>query len=139
MIIMVVRKAKKLKKYLGTRTRGAGNTENRRGAGSKGGKGNTGKMGHKKHMFFDVIGHNIKNKPLSTSKTITFNQINEIINNMVKKGQKEPFIFDFKSKELKSYTKLVSKGTLKYKLNCKNIIITEKAKSQIENKGGSIE
>jgi len=136
---MVVRKAKKTKKYLGTRTRGAGNTENRRGAGSTGGKGFTGKFGHKKHQFFHLIGNQIKNKPMAFINPITFNQINEYLYKL-SKTSKEPYVMDFlEDKFLQNYGKIVSKGTLEYKINVKNVLVTEKAKKMIEDKGGSVE
>jgi large subunit ribosomal protein L15 len=136
---MVVRKEKRCKKRLGTRTRGAGNTENRRGAGSKGGKGNTGKFGHKKHEFFDVIGHKVKNKAFVETVGINFNHINNYIENLILQGKKEPFELDFKHKDLKKYNKVLSKGKLKYNVILKNVILTERAKKQVESKGGSFE
>jgi ribosomal protein L15 len=140
-MVMVVRKEKKLKKRLGAgRTRGAGNTENRRGAGSTGGKGQTGKFGHKKHEYFDVIGHKVKNKSFVETVAINFNEINNYIENLIVQGKKEPFELDFKSnKDLKKYNKILSKGKLNYKVILKNVLLTERAKKQVESKGGSFE
>lgn len=139
---MVIRRAKKLKKMMGAgRTRGAGNTENRRGKGSHGGKGFTGKFGHKKHQFFHLIGTKVKNKPITFINSITFNEINEYLYKISKEGKlKEPFTLDFKEdKYLKKFGKIVCKGKLNYKVNVKNVVLTENAKSEIEQKGGSIE
>lgn len=139
---MVVRRAKKLKKMMGAgRTRGAGNTENRRGAGSYGGKGFAGKWGHKSNLFRHLIGSKVKNKPLTFINSITFNEINEYLYKVSKEGKlKEPFTLDFKEdKYFKKFDKIVSKGKLNYKINVKNVTLTESAKSQIEQKGGSIE
>lgn len=137
---MVVRRVKKLKKQLGAgRTRGAGNTENRRGAGSTGGKGFTGKFGHKKHQFFHLIGTTSKNKPLTFINSTTFNEINEYLYKQ-SKTQKEPFVIDFlKDKYFNKFNKIVCKGKLNYKINVKNVKVTERAKKEIENKGGSVE
>ncbi|PIU22344.1 MAG: hypothetical protein COT14_01695 [Candidatus Diapherotrites archaeon CG08_land_8_20_14_0_20_30_16] len=139
---MSVRRAKKLKKRLGAgRTRGAGNTENRRGAGSKGGKGLTGKFGHKKQLFFHLIGTKIKNKPVTFINSITFNEINEYIYKQLKtKKLAEPVLLDFsEDKFLQKYNKIVSKGKLNYKVSVKNVALTERAKKEIVSKGGLIE
>jgi len=137
---MVVRRAKRLAKRLGAgRTRGAGNTENRRGKGSHGGKGFTGKFGHKKHEFFHLIGTNVKNKPITFINSTTFNEINEYLYKL-SKTQKEPIVLDFsKDKYFKKFNKIVCKGKLNYKVNFKNVKVTEKAKKEIEDKGGSVE
>ncbi len=136
---MVIRRERKLKKYLGTRTRGGGNTENRRGRGSKGGTGFTGKFGHKKNKFMYLIGTKDKNRHLSFDEPITFNTINEFLYNQ-KKNPAEKVELDFsKDKELKKYTKIVAKGDLLYKIFCKNVKTTKRAKEEIEKKGGSVE
>jgi ribosomal protein L15 len=137
---MVVRRVKKLKKQLGAgRTRGAGNTENRRGAGSTGGKGFTGNFKHKRHLFFDRVGAARKNKPLTFINSTTFNEINEYLYKQFK-TQKEPFVLDFaKDKYFIKFNKIVCKGKLNYKINVKNVNVTERAKKVIEDKGGSVE
>lgn len=140
---MVVRREKKTKKTLGTRTRGAGNTKHRRGKGSKGGTGFTGKFGHKKSRYFDLIGIKTKNTPKTTPKPITFNTINTYLDDLLKSGQenvKEPFVLDFlHDKGLKKYNKLICKGKLNYKVVIKGIPLSEKAKTEVEKKGGSVE
>jgi len=141
---MSVRRERKLKKRLGSRTRGAGNTENRRGRGSKGGKGFTGKFGHKKQKFFHLIGTKIKNKPVSFTNAITFNEINEYLYKQINAGKiaakAEPILLDFKEdKFLKAYDKIIAKGRLNYKVSVKNVVLTEKAKKEIVSKGGLVE
>jgi len=137
---MSVRRERKTKKYLGTRTRGAGNTKHRRGKGSRGGTGFTGKFGHKKSKFFHMIGINSKNKSRTITKPITFNMINVYLDKLSKTDVKEPFVLDFlKNKELKKYNKLICKGKLNYKVVIKGISLSENAKKEVENKGGSIE
>ncbi len=136
---MVIRRERKLKKYLGTRTRGGGNTENRRGRGSKGGTGFTGKFGHKKNKFMYLIGTKDKNRHLSFDIPITFNTINEYLYDLNKNPAEKVEIDFSKDKNFKKYTKIVSKGNLLYKIACKNVKTTKRSKEEIEKKGGSVE
>ena len=69
---MVIRRDKKLKKYLGTRSRGAGNTKNRRGAGCKGGKGRAGSKKHKFQKYVKLFGtEKIKPRQKKIENTIS--------------------------------------------------------------------
>lgn len=134
---MVVRRERKRKRYLGSRTRGAGNTENRRGKGSHGGAGKAGKWGHNKSKWLSEIGTKITQKPLHSSKSITLAVLSDYITNNYS-GKKEPFEVDFRADlGLKKYTKVVAKGNFEHKAVLKNVTASAKAKEIVEKKGGS--
>lgn len=138
---MVIRRNKKRKKYLGNRTRGAGDTKNRRGAGSKGGKGKTGKWRHKKSRYYKEIAVNVIQKSHIVENPINLFDINNYINGLIISGKAtNDIILDFKeNKDLKKYTKVVGKGYIKYKVHLKNIKCSKSVAEKVKEKGGSCE
>lgn len=139
---MVVRKERKRKKYLGNRTRGAGDTKNRRGAGSKGGKGHTGRWKHKKSSFQNLVGTTIRQKSKNTYIAINLFDINNYINKLLStnKIKSDNIVLDFEEdKYLRKYDKIVAKGDIKYKVAFKNVSCSKGAEEKIKSKGGSIE
>ncbi len=108
---MVVRKRRKKNKLMGQRTRGAGNTKNRRGAGSRGGRGASGENKHKWNSGNRYKEPNYKLKNNAANKReISVGKLCEMIDGMVAKGRVkkdgEYYIVDKKSK----YNKLLSQG-----------------------------
>jgi large subunit ribosomal protein L15 len=144
----MIRTARKLKKYLGTRTRGAGNTKNRRGAGSKGGKGRTGSKKHKFNQYVKLFGttkHGCQSNG-TIVKTITLNNINNFIATILANGKitSESLVngyeIDFEKDEaFREYDKVLGSGTLDFKIKLKNIKCTKIALEKINSKGGLVE
>jgi len=139
---MVVRRCRKRKKYLGNRTRGAGDTKNRRGAGSKGGKGNVGRWKHKKASFQHLVGTKVTQKAKSTYSVITLFDINNYVDKLLSTGKMKAdnVVLDFKEdKFLKKYDKVLGKGNINYKVVFKNVKVSKGVEEKIKGKGGSIE
>ena len=142
---MVVRQERRKKRYLGTRTRGAGDTKNRRGAGSRCGRGRAGHFGHHWIKFIDEE-KKVSQKGLTKDVAISLLMLNEYVDNLVdagtiKKADLEKGIeIDFaENKRFKKYTKVIGRKEPKYKFMLKNIKAIENVKKMVENKGGKIE
>ena len=134
----MIRKDKKAKKYLGTRSRGAGNTKNRRGAGYKGGKGKAGRWKHKIFSYQELVGAKSRLKPKKKINAISLYDLNEIISK--KYAKEKEIVLDFKeNKDLKKYDKILGNGNINYKIKVKNVLCSEKAKEKILANGGSVE
>ncbi len=138
---MVVRQERKRKKYLGNRTRGAGDTKNRRGKGSHGGRGRAGKWGHKKMSFFDEIGTKKTQKPNSVQKAITLLDLNEYVSNLIALNKsKGEIVLDFENDlKLKKYQKIVAKGKFEHKVKIVGAKYSAKVEEIIKKNGGSFE
>lgn len=142
---MVVRKAKKTKKYLGTRTRGAGNTKNRRGGGNRGGRGRAGAFAHKFVKYLNEE-KDYKLKPKKKELAVSLRYINAYVENLLIKGKikkaelEKGYEIDFdKHKDFKKYSKVIGRTEPKYKLILKNVKATEKVKELIKRSGGKLE
>ncbi len=127
---MVVRHEKKNRKYHGTRSWGAGNIKNRRGAGDRGGVG----RGGRKHKYTylvvyekDKIGkkgfHPWKKKELME---IDLYQVNKLA---LEKSEEKPTI------ELKGY-KVLGDGEIQKPIIIKAEGFSKKALEKIKEKGG---
>jgi large subunit ribosomal protein L15 len=145
MVFMVVRQARRKKRYLGTRTRGAGDTKNRRGAGSRGGRGKAGHFGHHWIKFREEEGK-VSQKAQTRDIAISLLMLNDYVDNLVetseiKKSDLEKGVeIDFaENKKLKKYTKIIGRTEPKYKFIFKNVKSTENVKKMVESKGGKIE
>ncbi|MGB9732826.1 MAG: uL15 family ribosomal protein [Candidatus Micrarchaeia archaeon] len=127
---MVVRHEKKNRKYHGTRSWGAGNIKNRRGAGDRGGVG----RGGRKHKYTYLVvyekesigkkGFNpFKRREL---KEIDLDQISKLAS---KSGEEKPSI------ELRGY-KVLGDGALEKAVIVKADGFSKKAIEKIKSKGG---
>lgn len=139
---MVIRSERKRKSYLGNRTRGAGDTKNRRGAGCKGGKGRAGKWKHKKVKYAAEIGTKIRQTARSNDKTISLFSLNSYVNGLLinKIVKEDKIVLDFKdNKDLNDYAKVVGNGNIDYKVNLKNVKFSKSAEDKVKARGGSFE
>ncbi len=139
---MVIRQDRKRKKYLGNRTRGAGDTKNRRGAGSKGGKGRVGRWKHKKTKYLHELGTKVRQKSKVIESPINLFDLSNYVEKLIlqNKIKADNIVLDFsEDKSLKKYTKVVGKGNLRYKISLKNVKVSKSVEEKIKEKGGSVE
>lgn len=127
---MVVRHEKKNRKYHGTRSWGAGNIKNRRGAGDKGGVG----RGGRKHKFTYLVVYERERLRKNGFSPWKKKKLREIdlgkISKLVRESKEEkPTI------ELKGY-KVLSDGELERAVIIKADAFSEKAVEKIKEKGG---
>ncbi|MBI5554197.1 MAG: uL15 family ribosomal protein [Candidatus Diapherotrites archaeon] len=137
----MLRKRKKKEKLRGQRTHGKGDTKNRRGAGSRGGRGRAGSHKHKFSLYWKdfVKGHKIRLKPKSSEKTISLEQLQEILPRLLaqKKAVQQGSRVLLDGHQLE-FTKVLSTGTVQVPLQLTNIRVTPKAKEKIKAAGGSV-
>ena len=133
------RKRRKKNKLRGQRTMGAGNTKNRRGAGSRGGRGRAGANKHKFHSLGRLKERKYRQKAQAQkAKEIQLGELNLILdklvsqNKVVKEGEK--YIVDKKS----GYGKVLSQGATTKKIILK-INASKKAITKILKSGGKFE
>lgn len=135
---MARRNKKRYRKYLGSRSWGAGNTKNRRGKGNRGGKG---RAGMHKHMWL----WHLKNEPARLRvgfasykkclETISLAELNARIEKGVWKADENGiYQIDLVGKR----TKVLGSGLVKHKLDVKAACFSKKAKEKIENAGGKV-
>ncbi|NUN11854.1 uL15 family ribosomal protein [Candidatus Micrarchaeota archaeon] len=106
----------RMRKHLGNRTHGGGNTKNRRGKGNKGGVGNAGAGKHNWLRTIKTVGTNKKDKgitgfhnPNATKmKEITLSKLNYLIDKSKIKTENNEVV-------LKGF-KVLSNGTLTHKV-----------------------
>ncbi len=128
---MVVRRAKKNRKYLGTRRWGVGNIKNARGAGDRGGVGAIARL--RKHDWTYITA---KRPDLIRKKGFTPRSRNELmeinlnqISSILKRQNKSEL-------DLEGY-KVLSNGTLEVKATIRASGFSEKALEKIKGIGGS--
>lgn len=135
---MADRKRRKKNKLRGQRTMGAGNTKNRRGAGSRGGRGKAGTNKHKFHSAGRLKPRKYRLVGEGKGREITLTQLNNKIEEMVLKGKAtkegDKFVIDSKS----GYAKVLSQGNLTHKIVVK-INASKKAIEKILKAGGKFE
>ncbi|MCW6160423.1 MAG: uL15 family ribosomal protein [Candidatus Micrarchaeales archaeon] len=128
---MVVRRAKKNRKYLGTRRWGVGNIKNARGAGDRGGVGAIGRL--RKHDWTYITAKRpdlIRKKGFTPRNRTELMEINlNQISSILKKQNKSEL-------DLEGY-KVLSNGTLDVKATIKASGFSEKAMEKIKDIGGS--
>ena len=128
---MVVRRAKKNRKFLGTRRWGVGNIKNARGAGDRGGVGAINRM--RKHDWTYITAKRpdlIRKKGFAPRSRTEYREINlDQISAMLKNQNKSEL-------ELKGY-KVLSNGTLSSKATIRASRFSEKAMEKIKETGGS--
>ena len=125
---MVVRKRRRVNKLRGRRTHGAGDTKNRRGAGSRGGRGRAGSHKHKFSKYWMTFG--MKRKLKAKRKLIAVN-VQEIYKFLDDK--------DVLDGKVKGIGKILGKGELKKKITVRNVKVTGQAAEKIIAAGGKIE
>ncbi len=136
-IIMTKRKEKRVKRYRGQGSHGAGNAKNRRGSGNRGGVGHAGLNKHKKTWTVKFAPNYFGNRGFinPTSKEIDTINVFEI-ENMAKKGAlekkdgKELFIFK---------GKILGAGELTIPVSIRALGWSKKAEEKIKEAGGNIE
>ncbi len=135
---MVRRKQGKWKKFLASRTCGAGNTKNRRGKGSRGGKGYAGAHKHRwawilKNEPEHFGRHGFVNKNASPKlNTINVSDIADkaTAGKLEKSGNM--YVFEFPGKVLGA-------GSISVPVHVKAVVATESARAKIEKSGGKLE
>jgi len=138
---MVVRKRKRVNKMLGQRTRGNGDTKNRRGAGSRGGRGLAGSHKHKYAKYHTKFGK--EKKKVLSRKTVEAINIDLLMQKMPKfldteKVYKDGSMTVVDGKKI-GYDKLLSSGLLTEKVVVRNMKASKKAVEKIEKAGGKFE
>jgi len=135
---MARRKESKRKKFLATRTWGAGNTKNRRGKGSQGGKGYAGSHKHNwgrilKYEPEHFGRHGFVNRnasPKLDATNISAIESQALGGKLKKEGSM--LAFDFKGK-------ILGAGVITMPVHVKANAFSEGAKAKIEKAGGKIE
>ena len=137
---MVRRHEKKSKKYLGSRTWGAGNTKKRRGKGCKGGRGYSGSHKHKWLHIIKYEPDHFGKRGFISLKQKKGKKVEKIINIgdinlMIKDGKIEKvdnyYNFEFDGK-------ILGRGELNFPVKVKAVSISESAKEKIEKAGGMV-
>ncbi|MCX6804377.1 MAG: uL15 family ribosomal protein [Candidatus Diapherotrites archaeon] len=132
------RKRRKKNKLRGQRTMGAGNTKNRRGAGSRGGRGKAGSNKHKFHSIGRLKPVKYRLKSQRKGKAIQLGVLNQMLEILVLKGKAkkegEKYIVDKKS----GFEKVLSQGEATHKIILK-INASKGAISKIIKAGGKFE
>lgn len=138
---MVVRRRKKINRKLGERTRGNGDTKNRRGAGSRGGRGLAGSHKHKYSKYAGKFGKE-KRKILSrkTVKAVNIEQLVQAMPGLLAKGKavQEGGATVIDGNAI-GFDKLLSRGNLEEKWIVRNIKASKKAVEKIKNAKGVFE
>ncbi len=143
---MVVRQRKKKNRLRGQRSHGKGDTKNKRGAGCRGGRGNAGSKKHKRFNHMDRFGtkRKLKTKQLRRQrpelKVINLDDLNARLQKleMQNKLEKEAG-FVLVDGEKMDLDKLLSRGTLTFKVKVKNLGLSKKAIEKIEAAQGQVE
>ena len=123
---MVLRYQKRSRRYLGTRSWGAGNIKNRRGSGSRGGVGRAGK----KHKFTRIVKYEtdrLHHKGFAPWRKVRLNEIN--LDGVTKMAQGKGEI------DLSGY-KVLSGGTMASSIKVKASGFSKKAAEKIKQAGG---
>jgi len=143
---MVVRRQKKTRKLLGSKTRGWGAKKRHRGGGSRGGRGMAGLHKHKvmrmiKYMpdHFGKHGFVRPGAVVKKIRTINVGDLNLLVDKLLeeKKLKKSKDGIKLNLSEL-GYDKLLGKGKLKHKLIVEVKLFSQKAKKELEKVGGKL-
>lgn len=137
---MVVRKRRRANKQLGERTHGHGDTKNWRGSGNRGGVGRAGSHKHKFSKYWMTFGikttlHTFHPK----GKAVNVGQVSNQIEKWMKQGkvvEDEGMIVIDGSKI--GISTLLGSGDVKGEWYVKNVRVTEKARTKIEEANGEI-
>ncbi|MBU0533014.1 50S ribosomal protein L15 [Candidatus Micrarchaeota archaeon] len=132
----MARKGKKTRKYLGTRSHGAGNTKNRRGSGCRGGTGKAGIDKHKWSWAMNVDKNYYSKHGFSRPNKTRVNAINlfeinqrAITHELKKKDDKYLFEFD---------GKVLATGSVSVPLSIKAVSWSKNVEKKLKEVGGEI-
>ena len=135
---MVERRRRKKNKLRGQRTMGAGNTKNRRGAGSRGGRGKAGSNKHRFHTIGRLKEKKYRLKASRKGEAIQLGKLDFMLDILVAKGRAEKegekYIVGIKS----GFEKILSQGEATHKIVLK-INASKKAAAKITKAGGKFE
>jgi len=144
---MVVRRKKKSRYMRGYRNQGYGSIGQHRKSGSRGGRGAAGMHKHKwpwvVKYYPDWFGkHGFTRPPSVTTeiKGINVGELDEIIDQLVKRGQLTPDEEGYYNIDLSvlGYNKLLGKGRIRYKVRVKVFEATERAIEKVKSVGGEV-
>ena len=129
---MVVRQRRKKNKLRGQRTHGAGDTKNRRGAGSRGGRGRAGSHKHKFSKYYADFGikRTLKAKPKQEALNLEEiqNNIEKWIANGVAVKENDLLVIDASKA---GFAKVLGKGNVKEKIRIDNAEFSKKAAEKL--------
>ncbi|MBD3209851.1 50S ribosomal protein L15 [Candidatus Micrarchaeota archaeon] len=134
--MVMKRRPKKTRKYLGTRSHGRGNTKNRRGAGCRGGRGMAGIDKHKwswamnvDKNYYSKIG--FANPTRKTVDAVNLYEINQMAlkKKLEKKGDKYQFEFD---------GKVLATGSVTVPLSIRAASWSKNVEKKLKESGGEI-
>jgi large subunit ribosomal protein L15 len=137
---MVERKRKKKNKLRGQRSHGKGNTKNKRGAGCRGGRGRAGSHKHKFSKYYSDFGVKRKLKAKQKRDSINVGEIDSKIEKWIeqKKAERKNDLVVIDGKKI-GIQKITGRGIIKEKILVKNVKLSEKARTTIEDADGEIE
>ncbi len=137
---MVVRKRRRANKQLGERTHGHGDTKNWRGSGNRGGVGRAGSHKHKFSKYWMTFGikttlHTFHPK----GKAVNVGQVSTQIDKWMKQGKvvEDDGMIVIDGSKIGIST-LLGSGDVKGEWYVKNVRVTEKARTKIEEANGEI-
>ncbi len=137
---MVVRKRRRANKQLGERTHGHGDTKNWRGSGNRGGVGRAGSHKHKFSKYWMTFGikttlHTFHPK----GKSLNVGQVSQQIEKWMKQGKvvEDDGMIVIDGNKLRLGT-LLGSGVVSGEWMVKNVRVTEKARTKIEEANGEI-
>ncbi|MBM3281817.1 MAG: hypothetical protein FJY86_00555 [Candidatus Diapherotrites archaeon] len=137
---MVVRKRRRANKQLGERTHGHGDTKNWRGSGNRGGVGRAGSHKHKFSKYWMTFGNKVRMHSFHIKgKSLNVGQVSQQIEKWMKQGkvtqEDDMIVIDGAKVGLST---LLGSGDVKGEWYVKNVRVTEKARSKIEEANGEI-
>ena len=137
---MVVRKRGRRQKQLGERTHGHGDTKNNRGAGNRGGHGRAGSHKHKFSKYYMTFGVKVRQHAAPKGKAVNVWQLVQSIPQWKKEGKvaMEDGRAIIDGKVLKIQT-LLGGGKIAQEVLIRNMRVTEKARTKVEEANGEIE
>jgi large subunit ribosomal protein L15 len=141
----MAQKNRKRQNKRGTRSRGEGNAQKHRGAGSRGGRGNAGSLKHKQvkaniaGRVFGKVGFRRHPSLRSDSKTINISDIDRMIEQWASEGkaEKKSGVYSVDLSSL-GYDKLLGSGKLSHKVEIKVESFSQSAKEKVEKAGGKL-
>jgi len=138
---MVVRRRRRVNKLLGSRTRGHGDTKNRRGGGTRGGRGLAGSHKHKFTKYYGKFGKE-KKRVLGGKevRAINIDQLMQLMPKLLATGaahEENGFIVVDGGRAM--LDKLLSRGMPGGKIVLRNMRASKKTVEKIEKAGGRVE
>lgn len=136
---MVVRKRRKKNKLRGKRFHGAGNTKNRRGAGSRGGRGRAGSHKHKFTKYYMTFGVKYKLKAKEKPRVVSIGYVSQMLERWLAQGKakKEGALVIIDGQAL-GIDKVVGTGSISEKIRLENAKATSGAATKIREAGGTV-